>query len=221
MAFGSIMKFKVVDLCVELAPFDRQEVAAFVLGMQNASVTQFLSGYQAQTLESEQQWYDKVLSEKNSYYWGVWVHEGDERKLIGSTSLTHISRNHTLQAISGCAITDKNYWGKGIITTAHKARTWFAFQHLGLTRIKSAVIQGNIASKKALEKCGYTLVYTERNDEFIDGVLRHKDNFECLNPMDLSWRLWWGDDRPTRKSVEARAKTKEVLRWAEINVELA
>lgn len=220
MAFGPIMRMNVDEFKIELAPFDRNEIAVLVAGFQQASVTKFLSGYQAQTLESEQEWYDKILNDKESYVWGIWIYENTRRKLIGTTSLTYISKGHVHQSISGCAIADKKFWGKGIASTTHKARTWFAFHHLGLTRIKSAVLQGNIGSSKALEKCGYTLVYTERNDEFVDGSLRHKDCFECLNPTDDAWRLWWGDDRPTRKSIEARAKTRAIMHWADKNVEL-
>lgn len=71
-----------------------------------------------------------------------------------------------------------------------------------------------------MEKCGYTVVYTERNEQFVRGKLVHLDCLECLNPDDWAWRQWWGDDRPTRKAVEARAKTVEALKWAEDNVEL-
>jgi RimJ/RimL family protein N-acetyltransferase len=124
------------------------------------------------------------------------------------------------QATSGIIIVDSDYWGKGIASAAHKARTWYAFRQLGLVRIKSAVRNGNEGSLKALERSGYGHVYTERNTSFVDGAYRHQYNLECLNPDDWAWRLWWGDDRPTRKAIDARKVTEEVLRWAEKNVDL-
>ena len=125
------------------------------------------------------------------------------------------------QATSGSVIFRPEYWGKGIASAAHKARTWYAFTQLGLHRIKSAVIQANGGSRKALERSGYTLVYTERNEQYSDGQFHHLDCLECLNPLDLFWSQWWHGNRPTKASREARQRTCEVLNWADKNVELA
>lgn len=222
MALGPIMKLKTdAGLQLELAPFTRDECGAFVEGFSKESVTQYLEFHASQTFELEQKWYDGVIENKNCYVWGIWVIENDGRKLIGNTAINDITQHHTIQASTGSVITDMNYWGRGVASAAHKARTWYAFRKYGFTRLKSAVLQPNIASRKALEKSGYSFVYTERCVQFKDGKLVHQDNLECLNPDDWAWRQWWGDDRPTRKAVEARAKTLEALRWAEKNVELA
>lgn len=222
MALGPIMKLKTdAGLELELAPFSREEALKFVDGFARHTVTQYLSHGVAQSKETEEEWYDKMVRDKESRVWGIWVIDGDKRTLIGSSALTHISTGkHIRQAVSGSMIFDTSYWGKGIASACHKARTLFAFSQLGLHRIKSAVLQSNIASRKALEKSGYTLVYTERNELFVNGKLVHEDCLECLNPNDWAWRLWWGEDRPTRKSLEARTRTVAALEWAEKNVEL-
>lgn len=221
MSLGPIMKLKTkTGLKIELAPFTREEVADFVEGFQKATVTQYISFHQAQTIETEQEWYDAKIKEADSLVWGIWVVEGSKRKLIGNTALNGISQKHTIQTTSGFVISDTAYWGKGIASAAHKARTWYAFRRYGVNRIKSAVLQPNIASRKALEKSGYIFVYTERNEQFYNGRLVHLDCLECLNPDDWAWRLWWGDDRPTRKAIEARERTRSALAWAETNVEL-
>jgi len=82
------------------------------------------------------------------------------------------------------------------------------------------VSHGNIASRKALEKSGYNLVYVERNVQFTDGKLVHQDNLECLNPDERAWSLWWGDDQPTPEAIAARQRTIDVMKWAEENVVL-
>lgn len=112
------------------------------------------------------------------------------------------------------------YWNKGIASAAHKARTWYGLQYIGLHRIKSAVIQGNIGSSKALSRSGYTYVYTERNEAFIDGKLSHMDCFECISPLPPFWRQWWHGDRPPASAVRARKLTTQALAWAKENVEL-
>ena len=221
MTFGPIMQLQVGELNIELAPIDKESLAAFISpGLQQASVGRYLSRSVAPTLEDEQEWYEKVRTDKDSRVWGVWVREGDERKLIGSTALNGIKWTHVHQATSGSLIVDQSYWGKGIASSIHKARTWYAFQHMGLHRIQSAVLHGNVGSSKALSRSGYELVYTERNEQFVDGSLRHMDCLECLNPNEPFWAQWWHGERPPQRSKEARQRTREAMAWAERHVTL-
>ena len=222
MALSRVMKLTTdKGLNIELAPFPREEAVLFVKGFEQHSISQYVADH-VETKETEEEWYDAMIKDKSSCVWGIWAVESEKRKLIGSSSLTHISTNkHIHQAVSGSIIFDKNYWGQGIASACHKARTLWAFEQMGLHRIKSAVLQPNIGSRKALERSGYTYVYTERNEKFVNGELIHLDCFECLNPADWAWRQWWGNDRPPRRNIEARAKTQAALIWARENVELA
>ena len=222
MAFGPIMKLTTESgLDLELAPFTREEATTFADSFAHHSVIQYVTN-RVQTKETEEEWYDKMIKDRTSRMWGIWVIEGDERRLIGNSALTDMElRKHIRQAVSGSVICDASYWGRGIASACHKARTYFAFEQLGLHRIKSAVLQPNGGSRKALERSGYILVYTERNETFVNGALVHMDCLECLNPADWAWQQWWGGDRPTQKSMEARKRTEAALEWARENVELA
>lgn len=220
MAFGHIMRLKTdTGMSLELAPFSRDDMSHFVKGFSHRSITQFLTMTTAQTIETEQAWYDEMINDAERLVWGIWAVE-KERVLIGAFDLKDIEREVLAQAVNGIVIIDKSYWGKGVASAVHKAALFYAFKQMGLVRIKSAVLRGNDASLRSMEKSGFTVVYTERNTHFRNGAPRHQDNLECLNPDDWAWRLWWGDDRPTRKSVEARAKTLSALQWATKNVEL-
>lgn len=219
MSLGTVMKFKTDSgLEVELAPFGRDDLGVFIRGFQDETILQYLSAHHAQSLETEQAWYDEMVKDKSRLVWGIWVTENGERKLIGNTMLGGLTQKHVYQATSGSSIFDKAYWGRGIASAAHKARTWYGFEKLGLHRIRSDVIQANQASKRALEKSGYLYVYTERNEIFTNGKLRHMDCFECLNPKDWAWQAWWGEDKPSKKQLEAREKTAKVIEWADKNV---
>lgn len=221
MAFGPIMRLKVDELEIELAPLRQSDLESFISpGLQQASVSRYLMLRVAPVLEDEHEWFEKTRTDKNSIHWGVYDITDGKRVLIGTTGVTGIVREPLKQATSGVLIFRKDYWGKGIASHIHKARTWYLFTHVGLVRIMSAVIQGNVASLKALEASGYSVVYTERNTTFGDGRLRHQDNLECLNPSPDVWRQWWGSDRPTKRSVEARKRTLDALAWAEQNVSL-
>jgi RimJ/RimL family protein N-acetyltransferase len=212
------------QLTVELAPLTEDVMGEFIAqgGMQSHSVVRFLARRYSPVLKDEFEWFEKVRTDKDSMIWGIWVYQDSERHLIGTTGLNSIEYGPTgmKQATSGVLIFDQNFWGKGIASSIHKARTWFAFTELGLTRIKSAVIQGNDASRKALEKSGYTFVYEERNTSFTGGGMRHQDNLECINPLEPFWSNWWGVDTPNKQAQAARKVTKEALAWAKQHVTL-
>lgn len=220
MAFGPVMSVKVGDLTIELAPITKDVLGEFVKGMSQASVTQYIRLRTAPTLEDELEWYDKARASKTDIIWGIWLVEGNERTIIGNTALTDITHNRISQATSGSLIFRQECWGRGIASAIHKARTWYAFQHLGLHRVNSAVVQDNKGSRKALERSGYSFTHVERNTDFVDGALRHQDNLECLNPADPFWSRWWGRDKPPKRSIEARKVTREAMDWAKQHVKL-
>ena len=173
-----------------------------------------------QTIESEQAWYDKMQSDPTSVTWGIWVIEDGERKLIGNSAIHHLEYTPMRQGTTGSAITEQQYWGRGIASAAHKARTWYAFEKLRLHRLRSGVMQGNIGSRKALGRSGYELVYVEYNHRFADGKLQDMDNLECLNPADQEWGRWWNGRHPTEDALSARKRTQETLEWARAHVTL-
>ena len=88
MAFGPIMKFRVDDLRIKLAPVTKEALPAFVEGMQKASVIQYISFHAAQIIEDEEQWFNQIIKEKDGLVWGIWVEGDDGDKLIGNTLLS-------------------------------------------------------------------------------------------------------------------------------------
>lgn len=228
MAFGPTMRMEVPAkggpraLVIELAPLTSSVMGEFVEHegrLQSLGVTRFLGQRLSPVVEDEMEWFTKVRQDKESVVWGVWVLDGPSRELAGVTSLNSIETFPAgiTQATSGVLLF-KPYWGNGIASHIHRARTWYAFAELGMTRIKSAVIQGNLASLRALEKCGYTLVYVEHNTCMVDGVLHSQDNLECLNPLDPFWSMWWGKRTPSQSDHDARQKSFAALEWARANV---
>ena len=222
MAFGPIMQVKAgKDLLVELAPLSKDLMSEFVSpGMQQFSILKYLELGSAPTLEDEDEWYEKTRKEKDSLVWGVYILESDARVLIGTTSIHGLVRKHVHQAATGSMLFRQDYWRKGIARAIHQARTWYAFQHLGLHRLKSCVIVGNVGSAKALKHSGYETVYVERNTHFVDGRLHDTENLECLNPNEPFWSQWWHGERVPARSREARQRTLDAQAWARDNVNL-
>lgn len=227
MSFGPIMHLQAGELSIELAPLNKEVMGEFIAsgGMQEYSVTRFLNRRAAPVLEDEQEWYERVRQEKDSLVWGIWIRQSDgQRLLIGTTGLHQIGStefgDHFRIATSGSMIFRQEYWGRGIARHIHKARTWYAFRQLGLTRVLSAVIDGNYGSERALWHSGYDMVCVERNTHFVDGQFCHQKNLQCLNPDPEFWRQWWRKDRPEKRWREARKRTLDTLAWAEAEVKL-
>ena len=219
--FGPIMQVRVGKLTIRLAPFAREDMGEFINngGMQSHLTTRYLGRRISPTLEDEQEWFDRIRKDSARIAWGVWdVSPEGTPVLIGGSDLMNIVHDPLHQATSGSLIFRREYWGQGIATAIHKARTWYAFNELGLVRIKSAVMLPNIGSRKALERCGYFQHSIERNVKFSDGRLVHQENLECLNPSDAAWSLWWGSDEPSKLALSARAVTQEALAWASEHV---
>lgn len=216
MAFGSILRLQHKEFIIELAPFKRENMGDFINpGLQSAQINRYLATG-AKVLEDEYEWFEKTRTDETSLCWGVWIVHDNNRELIGTTSLHHIEKGFFYQAGSGSMLFRQDYWGKGIASAIHRARTWYGFHILGLDRIWSEVIQGNVASRKALEKSGYYVTNVMRNTKFANGKLRHSDQLECINPA--SWKRWWGEDRPTKAAKDARTRTLNTIQWASENV---
>lgn len=69
------------------------------------------------------------------------------------------------------------YWGKGVTTTAVRLVTDYAFTELKLERLYAGVFEGNIASMKVLEKCGYVREGISRKSIFKNNKLIDEHRF--------------------------------------------
>ena len=55
------------------------------------------------------------------------------------------------------------FWGKGLIPEAVNEMLRYGFMELGLQKIWCAYYEGNLNSKRVLEKCGFVYQYTKEN----------------------------------------------------------
>lgn len=221
MVFGSVMQMNVGELTVELAPITRDDVPRLIDGgFWHHTTTQYLPVDTAFTLEDEYEWYEKTRQNQQAITWGIFVVKNGERRLIGNTSLMDIHDRPVAVATTGIVLTDRAYWGKGIASATHKARTWYAFRQRGLIALNSRVLSPNRASQRAIESVGYVYSYTSRNEKFVNGGLIHAYHYQLVNPDEWAWSQWWGDDQPSAEASAARQKTQQILSWADSNVEL-
>ncbi|MDP1710255.1 MAG: GNAT family protein, partial [bacterium] len=110
--------------------------------------------------------------------WGI-LPDGS-KEIVGVTTLNHIDSFGS--ATSGIIIWNTEWWGKGVATRAHLARTLFAADYLNRTTIKSAARVKNDGSIKALTRVGYNLIGLEPRTVFRAGEYLDTQLFCWIHP---------------------------------------
>lgn len=108
------------------------------------------------TLTGQRDEIDRSLSDAKRdvrYAFGVFLTANDE--LVGRVALSNVSRGAWQNATLGYYI-DEAHNHRGYATDAVKLALRFAFSSAGLHRVQAAVLSRNVASRRVLEKAGFT-----------------------------------------------------------------
>ena len=74
----------------------------------------------------------------------------------------------------------KPYWGQGLTTEAARKMIRYAFEELKLEKLWSGYFDGNDASRRVQEKCGFRYCYTKREFYWEDLKAIRTEHFSCL-----------------------------------------
>lgn len=77
-----------------------------------------------------------------------------EGQHIGATGIHRIDHEHRT-AETGIFIGEKSFWGQGYGVDVVRTRTRYCFNQLGLQMLRTSHLQGNLRSRRMLEKAGY------------------------------------------------------------------
>ena len=116
------------------------------------------------SIEEEREWLSSRSGDRNSILWAI-EHEG---RAVGTTGLHFIDWQNR-NATTGTLIGDRRAWGKGIGSELMRLRAEYAFTELPLHKLKSAYLEGNEASRRALMRAGYREVGRLRQEHFRQG----------------------------------------------------
>ncbi|MBC7333862.1 MAG: GNAT family N-acetyltransferase [Actinobacteria bacterium] len=148
--------------------------------LRDPSVNKFLSqDFSSFTQEQEFQWFNFM---KNSCRDIVFAIETkDEHIHIGNCGLHKINWIQKSCEL-GIVIGEKNFWNKGYGSDAIRSVVSFAFNRLGISRIRLNVYQYNVRAIRAYEKCGFKKIKTLKNDHLYEG--KYWDTFvmELVKP---------------------------------------
>lgn len=104
---------------------------------------------------------------EDKYQWIIYSGE----KPIGNIGINGIYKENR-RAELGIMIGDKDFWGKGIAQAVEAAILEYSFSNIvagGLNKICAGVLEGNIASQKALEKVGFSKCSLKKQEYWEQG----------------------------------------------------
>lgn len=198
-------------IVVTMRPTRVEDAAAFSEGFSSYPAVKTLTIRSSMSVEAEAQWIRDHDADKTSCGWVICV--GDQ--VIGNTGFDSINDR---RATSGCCIYRRDMWGKGIITAVHHARMYYAVHVLGLEAVDSAVLAGNDASSRALERVGYVTYASMFGMAFTEGKNTHGTRLLWVNPVASRWNSFWDGPVPAdhaEKFKAGRERARTALKWAE------
>ena len=94
----------------------------------------------------------------------------ETQKMIGTVGFTTIDEKTSCCEVG--YVLNPDYWGRGIATEALNALLNFAFCELGFNRVEARYFAQNIASRRVMDKCGFTFEGIQRNKLLVKNVFR-------------------------------------------------
>ncbi|HKC18684.1 MAG TPA: GNAT family protein [Candidatus Dormibacteraeota bacterium] len=158
--YGPVIQGKLV----RLRPPRPDETEGIGSWFEDLEVTRFLALRFPPSVDMEKEFQDRVARDPNTIWWAV-EHEG---KLVGGTGIHAIDWQWG-HGTTGTVIADKSVWGKGLARELMRLRAEYAFTQTPLRALRSAYLDGNVASGRAQRSAGYKEVGRWHEDRFVDG----------------------------------------------------
>jgi ribosomal-protein-alanine N-acetyltransferase len=118
-------------------------------------VNQYLENrFFPQTLDTLYTYWKDHHNDQNSPWFAICLKKNG--KHIGNIKLGPIEWIHRKADIS-LFIGDTNSWGKGYASEAIALLRDWSFVELNIEKLKAGIYAGNVASRRAFEKCGFTI----------------------------------------------------------------
>lgn len=112
--------------------------------------------------------------------YALFVFREADDALVGGCTISNVRRG-VAQTCSLGYWTGEMYAGQGYMTAAVRAVVRYAFEHLELHRVEAACQPDNIASRRVLEKAGFTQEGAARGYLKINGAWRDHVLFGIVN----------------------------------------
>lgn len=159
---------------IGLRPLTKSDISQDYLSWLNDfEVTRYLEvGRFPQTAADVEKFLVRFQTSLNDLVFAIIDRETDLH--IGNVTLNNVNMVHR-SGDTGLMIGRKEFWGKGLAIEAWGLLIEYAFDRLGLRKIIAGVIDGNVASLKTLQKLGFQIEGTLRQEVLVSG--EHQDVF--------------------------------------------
>lgn len=137
------------------------------------------SKYLTHTTASVLKYVNDCNESDNNLLYGIFLRNSDIH--IGNIKLGNIHSIYS-HADIGLIIGMKEYWGRGIATSAINMITKYGFNVLDLHKIFAGAYAENIGSQKAFLKAGYKIAYIKKDDVFFENHYEDCIILEKYNP---------------------------------------
>ena len=150
-----------------LGEINTEDLAFVFEGLSHPEVIPFF-GVRYDSLEAtkaQMEWYQKMVAEGTGLPWKICLAPTGER--IGVISVYFYKPEHNKAEVGFWLL--PQFWNKGYALEAVKAVTDFWRAEKGLHRLEAFVEEGNVSSRKLLEKAGFQYEGTLRDCEIKNG----------------------------------------------------
>lgn len=156
---------KITSDNIRLRPLASSDLQNRVVWFNDPDVRRTLVVTEMFELEKTQQWFQRLQSDPARVEFAI---ESLDGVVIGITGLAGIDKEHGL-AECYCVIGNKDYWGKKLGTEIHSVLIQWAFEVLGIVKIRADIRTNNPAIFRVVEKLGFKIEGTLRKEKVVDG----------------------------------------------------
>jgi len=156
---------RIISDNIILRPLQKADLENRVRWFNDPQVRQTLVVMEHFEQEKTARWFERLQSDQTRTEFAIETLEG---VVIGVTGLLGIEKEHGV-AECYCVIGNKDYWGKKLGTEIHSVLIQWAFEKLGLYKIRADIRTNNPAIFRVVEKLGFKIEGTLRQEKVVDG----------------------------------------------------
>jgi RimJ/RimL family protein N-acetyltransferase len=156
---------RIISDNIVLRPLESHDLENRVAWFNDPQVRQTLVVTEQFEIEKTRRWFERLQSDRSRVEFAIDTPEGGT---IGVTGLVGIEKEHAV-AECYCIIGNKDYWGKKLGTEIHSVLIQWAFEVLGLVKIRADIRTNNPAIFRVVEKLGFKIEGTLRQEKVVSG----------------------------------------------------
>lgn len=128
------------------------------------------------TIKDAHDWLNIILPENNPpRFFSISI----DNQIVGSIGIILKTNIYRKNFEIGFFLSE-NFWGRGIITRAVKAVTWYTFRNFDIVRVYAETFSDNTGSRRALEKAGFKLEATLRKSIIKNDIIKDSCIYSIL-----------------------------------------